>query len=162
RAFARAAPRPDPARLRLCWQYGFAVAARLPEKARAAFDDVLLQGPRHPEALYGRALLATTAGRDDEAIAALTSALEANPGFDQARYSRAVLLARKGDWQHAAVDINACLERAPTSGETLYAAACVAALAARQAPSPRALAQAVELLRRALDAGVPAERAAVD
>jgi serine/threonine protein kinase/tetratricopeptide (TPR) repeat protein len=161
-AFERAAPRPDAARIRLCWQYGFAVLGRLPEKARAAFDDVLLQDPLQPEALYGRALLATKAGRDDEGIAALSRALEGRPGFDQARFSRAVLLARKGDWEHAGQDINWCLERAPTSGETLYAAACVAALAARQSPSPRAVGQAVELLRRALDAGVPASRAAID
>jgi serine/threonine protein kinase/tetratricopeptide (TPR) repeat protein len=161
-AFAQAAPRPDAARVRLCWQYGCAVAHRLPAKARAAFDDVLLTDPRHPEALYGRAMLATAAGSDGEAIAALDRALGSNPGFNQARSSRAVLLARKGDWEHAAQDINWCLEREPTSGESLYAAACVAALAARPSRSPQAIGQAVELLRRALDAGVPAARAAVD
>jgi serine/threonine protein kinase/Tfp pilus assembly protein PilF len=162
RAFARVAPRPDAARARLCWQYGFAVVARLPEAARAAFDDVLLQDPSHPEALYGRAMLAAEAGRDDDGIAALGRAIEASPGFNRARSSRAVLLARRGDWEHAGQDINWCLEREPTSGETLYAAACVAALAAEQSPSPRAVRQAVELLRRALDAGVPASRAIVD
>jgi serine/threonine protein kinase/Tfp pilus assembly protein PilF len=161
-AFARAAPRPDAARARLCWQYGFAVARRLPAKARAAFDDVLLQDPRHPEALYGRAVLAGAAGSDDEAIAALDRALESRPGFNQARSARAVLLARKGDWPRAGQDINWCLEREPTSGEALYAAACVAALAARQSPSPGAVGQAVELLRRALGAGVPPARAIVD
>src|SRR5262249_22163816 len=34
-AFRQVAPRPDPARARLCWSYGFAVAKRLPRKARA-------------------------------------------------------------------------------------------------------------------------------
>jgi serine/threonine protein kinase/Tfp pilus assembly protein PilF len=161
-AFARAAPRPDAARARLCWQFGSAVTHRLPEKARAAFDDVLLQDPRHPEALYGRAVLASAAGSDDDAIAALDRALESRPGFNQARSARAVLLARKGDWPRAGQDINWCLEREPTSGETLYAAACVAALAARQSPSPSAVGQAVELLRRAIQAGVPPARAIVD
>jgi hypothetical protein len=107
-------------------------------------------------------MLAAAAGKDDEGIVALGRALEASPGFNRARASRAVLLARKGDWEHAGQDINWCLEREPTSAETLYAAACVAALAAHQSPSPRAVAQAVELLRRALDAGVPAARAVVD
>ena len=134
--FARAAPRPDNARARLCWLYGFAVAERLPERARAAFDDVLLQDPRHPEALYGRALLAAAAGRSEDGIAALSRALETRPGFNEARRSRAVLLARKSDWEHAGQDINWCLEREPTSGETLYAAACVAAIAAEASPSP--------------------------
>jgi serine/threonine protein kinase/Tfp pilus assembly protein PilF len=161
-AFAHAAPRPDAARARLCWQYGFAVAGRLPEKARAAFDDVLLQDPGHPEALYGHAMLAAAAGNDDDAIAALDRALVSNPSFNQARSCRAVLLARQGAWEHAGQDINWCLEREPASGETLYAAACVAALAARQSPGKQAVGQAVELLRRALDAGVPAARASVD
>ncbi len=160
--FARAAPRPDQARARLCWLYGFAVAERLPEKARAAFDDVLLQDPRHPEALYGRAMLAAAAGRSDEGIGFLTQALQARPGFNEARRSRAVLLARKGDWEHAGQDINWCLEREPTSGDTFYAAACVAAIAAEESPSPRALSQAFTLLRRALEYGVPSARAAAD
>jgi tetratricopeptide (TPR) repeat protein len=134
----------------------------MPERAAAAFNDVLLQDPRSPEALYGRAMLAAAAGRDEEAIAALGRALESNPAFNEARLSRAVLLARRSDWEHAGQDINWCLDREPTSGETLYAAACVSALAARAMPSPRAVAQAVELLNRALDAGVPGSRAAAD
>ena len=61
------------------------MAARLPEKARAAFDDVLLQDPNHPQALYGRAMLAANRGRIDEAIAAFDRALAVNPGFNEAR-----------------------------------------------------------------------------
>jgi serine/threonine protein kinase/tetratricopeptide (TPR) repeat protein len=160
--FARAAPRPDQARARLCWLYGFAVAERLPEKARIAFDDVLLQDPRHPEALYGRAMLAAAAGRSEQGIAALNRALAARPGFNEARRARAVLLARKSDWEQAGQDINWCLEREPTSGDTLYAAACVAAIAADASPSPRAVGQALDLLRRALECGVPPARAAAD
>jgi tetratricopeptide (TPR) repeat protein len=161
-AFARVAPRPDPARARLCWTYGFAVAARLPEKARAAFDDVLLQDPHHPKALYGRAMMASVQGRPDEALAAFNLALEACPSFVEARRGRAVLLARKGDWEHATQDINWCLGREPTSGDTLYAAACVAALAAQASPSPHAVDQAFDLLRRARDRGVEAACAADD
>jgi serine/threonine protein kinase/tetratricopeptide (TPR) repeat protein len=160
--FARAAPRPDQSRARLCWLYGFAVAERLPEKARKAFDDVLLQDPKHPEALYGRAMLAAAAGQSEEGIAALSRALEARPGFNEARRSRAVLLARKRDWEHAGQDINWCLDREPTSGDTLYAAACVAAIAAEASPGPRAVGQALELLRRALEYGVPPARASAD
>ena len=101
-------------------------------------------------------MLAATAGRSEEGIAALSRALEARPGFNEARRSRAVLLARKCDWEHAGQDINWCLEREPTSADTLYAAACVAAIAAEASPSPRAVGQALELLRRALEYGVPA------
>jgi eukaryotic-like serine/threonine-protein kinase len=163
-AFAMVAPRPDPARARLCWTYGFSVAGRLPEKARAAFDDVLLQDPRHPQALYGRAMIAATQGRPDAAMAAFDRALEANPGFNEARRYRAVLLARKGDWDHAAQDINWCLDREPTSADTLYAAACVAAIAAkaRTTSGPRALDQALDLLRRARERGIEADRARDD
>jgi tetratricopeptide (TPR) repeat protein len=138
------------------------VADRLPEKARAAFDDALMQDPRHPQARYGRAMIAAAQGRPDEAIAAFDLALEANPGFNEARRYRAVLLARKGDWEHAAQDINWCLEREPTSSETLYTAACVAAIAAQASPSPRAVDQAIDLLRRAVERGATPARAAAD
>ena len=64
---------PPPARsgTRLLWTYGFAVSARLPAKAREAFEEVLRQDPRHPQALYGLAMLAMTEGRLDEAVALL-------------------------------------------------------------------------------------------
>ncbi len=52
------APHPDPAHIRLNWSYGFAVSSRLPDRAREAFDDVLRHDPHHPQALYGRAMLA--------------------------------------------------------------------------------------------------------
>jgi tetratricopeptide (TPR) repeat protein len=151
-AFTRA-PFPDPARLRLQWTYGFAVSARLPEQAQAAFDAVLRQDPRHPQALYGRAMLAMRRG--DLALAGrfFDRALEANPNFLEARRYRAVLLARQGDWDRATRDINDCLDRQPRSGETLYAAACVAARAAEASPSPRSVNQALELLERAWSLG---------
>ncbi len=163
-ALSAAPPRGDPVRARLYWSYGFAITDRLPEQARAAFDEVLRADPNHPQALYGRAMLAARAGRDDEALAALDRALLSSPGFNEARRSRAVLRARKGDWELAAADINWCLEREPASADTLYAAACVAALAAR--PSFGSLTsgntQALDLLRRALDQGADPARARDD
>src|SRR3954451_9517215 len=52
------APAGDPSRHRIRWTYGFAVASRLPEAAKQAFDEVLQHDPRHPQSLYGRAMLA--------------------------------------------------------------------------------------------------------
>jgi serine/threonine protein kinase/tetratricopeptide (TPR) repeat protein len=151
-AFALA-PYPDPARVRLKWTYGFAVSARLPERAQSAFDEVLRQDPRHPQALYGRAMLAMNRGDLAPSLRFFDRALEANPGFIEARRYRAVVLSRRGEWDRAARDINWCLDREPGSGETLYAAACVAARAAEAAPTPRALDQAFDLLERARSLG---------
>jgi eukaryotic-like serine/threonine-protein kinase len=140
---------PDPARIRLSWTYGFAVSARLPAEARAAFDHVLKTEPNHPQALYGRAMLAMNRGDHKEALRFFDRALEANPGFYQARRYRAVLLARQQKWEPASRDINWCLEREPSSGETLYAAACVASLAGAYSQDPRSMDQAIDLLRSA-------------
>jgi tetratricopeptide (TPR) repeat protein len=143
----------DPARLRLKWTYGFAVSSRLPEQAQAAFDEVLRQDPRHPQALYGRAMLAMNRGDLALALRFFDRALEASPGFIEARRYRAVVLSRRRDWDRATRDINWCLDREPGSGETLYAAACVATQAAEAAPTPRALNQAFDLLDRAWSLG---------
>ena len=129
------------------------MSARLPEQAQAAFDEVLRQDPRHPQALYGRAMLAMNRGDLASALRFFDRAVEANPGFVEARRYRAVVLSRQGDWDPATRDINWCLDRDPRSGETLYAAACVAARAAEAAPSPRALDQAFDLLARAWSLG---------
>jgi tetratricopeptide (TPR) repeat protein len=144
------------------WSYGFAVAVRSPEKARAAFQEVLRAEPSQPQALYGLAQLAAAAGHDDEALAYLDRALAADPESVEARRGRAVILARRGDWERAGRDINRCLERDPSSGETLYAAACVASRAAEALGDPRAADQALRLLRQALDHGVARDRAAGD
>jgi eukaryotic-like serine/threonine-protein kinase len=162
RAFARVGPRPDPTRARLCWSYGFAVSSRLPERAREAFDDVLLQDPENPQALYGRAMLAMRRGRSDEALRFFDRAVAASPGFVEARRYRGVLLARLGEWDRAAHDVNWCLERAPESGPTLYAAACVAARASASSGRPGAQAQALELLGKALGRGADVEEAEAD
>ena len=143
----------DPVRSRLLWSYGFAVAARLPSEARDAFDEVLRRDPRQPQALYGRAMLAMNCGQLDTALRFFDRALESDSGFTEARRYRAVVLARRGDWERAGRDINWCLEREPRSAETLYAAACVAARAAKAAPSSLAKDQAFDLLQRALALG---------
>jgi serine/threonine protein kinase/tetratricopeptide (TPR) repeat protein len=156
RAAQRAAGMPAGSRSRLLLAYGFAVAKRLPEEAWLAFEQVTPGQPEHPQALYGRAMLAERGGRPQEALTYYNRALEASPEFDQARRYRALLRARQGEFHAAGVDINACLSKGPPSGATLYGAACVAALQARRAdpatagPAAR---QALEFLRRAFAAG---------
>ena len=134
-AFALA-PHPDPAHIRLIWTYGFAVASRLPRQAEAAFDEVLRHDPRHPQALYGSAMLAMNRGHLDIGPALLRPGRGGDPGV-----RRGPALSRRGsgpqgDWDRATRDINWCLDREPGSGETLYAAACVAARAAEASPTP--------------------------
>jgi tetratricopeptide (TPR) repeat protein len=153
-AFDRVGPGPGPERTRFLWTYGFAVADRLPEGARAAFDDVLRQAPNHPQALYGRAMLAMKDGQLDSALHFFDRVVEADPRFVQARCSRAVVLARLNDQVRANRDVDWCLEREPTSGESVYTAACVAALAANANPDPRTIDKALDLLKRALCLGV--------
>src|SRR5262249_44748593 len=67
-ALTRAGELPAGQRARVLWAYGFAVAGRLPGKAREAFDEVLRHDADHPQALYGRGLLAARADRDGEAL----------------------------------------------------------------------------------------------
>src|SRR5205807_849822 len=64
-AFARTQTASAPVRVRLSWVYGFAVANRLPQKALKAFEDVIHENPNHPQALYGRALLAVQQGQQE-------------------------------------------------------------------------------------------------
>jgi eukaryotic-like serine/threonine-protein kinase len=132
-AAARAPEAPPRVRQRLRWAYGFAVAARLPERARAAFAEALQADPTDAFALYGCAMLHDRNGRGEEALQYYARALEAAPGFDEARRCRAVLLARQGHFQTARTEMNVCLAREPSAGATLYAAACIAALESAQA-----------------------------
>jgi Tfp pilus assembly protein PilF len=161
-AWGRAESSPAAARARLRWSYGFAVAARLPEQAAAAFDGVLQDDPRQPQALYGRAMLAAEGGRLREALAFADRAAAADAAGVDARRCRAVVLARLGDFERAEQDANWCLEREPHAGVTLYAAACVAARAAGRYPQSGAARQALDLLRQALAEGYGRERAAAD
>lgn len=141
------------AQIRLLWTYGFAVCNRRPAEALAAFDRVLSHDAQHPQALYGRAMLAMSSGQLDTALTFFDRALATDPGFIEARRFRAIVLARKHEWDRASQDINTCLGREPRSGETLYAAACVAAKAAEALPSQQAFDQAIDLLRRAIALG---------
>ncbi|MCI0464735.1 MAG: tetratricopeptide repeat protein, partial [Gemmataceae bacterium] len=169
-AFAKAWERlpaaPDKVRGRLHWIYGFAVSARLPGRAEEAFDEVLRQDPRHPQALYGLAMLRVEQHQESEAIALFSRALEVSPSFVEARRYRAILFARSGRLRAATEDINGCLEREPEAGATFYAAACVAALAAAKATDPATATQATEqalaFLKKAFVRGYGRDKAAND
>ena len=139
---------------------------RLPDKARAAFDEVLGRSPNQPQALYGKAMLLADEGRETEAIGFLDRAVEASPGFLDARRCRAVLQARHGNLEPADREISACLAQSPDSGSVLYAAACVSAWASKKAPGPtearRSAAEALGLLEKAFAHGYGRDRAAQD
>src|SRR5439155_19705901 len=105
-ALKRAEKLPWPLRSRILWTYGFAVSARLPEKARAAFDEVLRHNAGHPQALYGRGPLAAEAGRPEEALRFFHRAVAADPGFVVARRYRGLMRARTGQFKPALEDIN--------------------------------------------------------
>ncbi len=162
-AFAKNGNALDAAGQRLHWVYGFAVARRLPERAAAAFEEVLRRDPEQPQALYGKAMLVVENHTQlDQAIGLFARALEAQPGFLEARRFRAVLLARRGEFAAALEDINLCLEREPRGGATLYAAACVAAHMAARSTDPAGARQALTFLRQALEAGYGHDKAADD
>jgi tetratricopeptide (TPR) repeat protein len=165
-SFARLPAASARVRQRVRCGYGFAVCKRLPGKALEAFAEVLRQDPRHPEALYGRAMVAAEQGRAEEAVADLDRALAAAPGLMEARRHRAIQLARCGRFAEAFGAINWCLEREPAVGPTLYAGACVAARAAessRGAAGGKAITRkALDLLRQALARGYGSEQVATD
>jgi serine/threonine protein kinase/tetratricopeptide (TPR) repeat protein len=161
-AFARAGALAAPARVRLRWTYGFAVAPRHPDRAARAFDAALRDDPAQPQALYGRAMLAAERGDLPEAAAFADRAVAADPTWVDARRCRAIVGARRGEFARAEADINWCLDREPRAGATLYAAACVAARAAARFPTSGAGDQAVDFLRRAFAEGYGREKAATD
>jgi len=160
--FARAEGLPASTRARLAWAYGFAISARDPNKARAAFDEALRHNPRDFQSLYGLAMLAMSRGKNAEALRGFDRALEADPGRIEARRYRAIVLARQGEWVHATGEINRCLEREPRSAATLYAAACVVARAFDKTGTHANSSQGLDLLERALAAGADPAKAAED
>jgi serine/threonine protein kinase/tetratricopeptide (TPR) repeat protein len=165
-AFRQAASASAEALCRIRSAYAFAVAERLPEKAREAFDQILRQDPQHPQALYGRAMLLAKRGRDREALTYFNRAVAAAPSFVEARRFRGIMLARCGDFENASQDINWCLDREPTAGATLYAAACVTARVAEKATDPSvckaAADQALTFLQKALERGYGRSQMASD
>src|SRR5206468_2522410 len=84
-AFARAGALAEPLRARIERSYGFAVFARLPEKARAAFERALKDTPRDAHARYGLALLAVEQADLEKALVELNRAVDADPGFVDGR-----------------------------------------------------------------------------
>lgn len=165
-AFSREVRPTDAALLRLQYVYGFAVSARLPDKADEAFAAVLRAVPEHPEALYGKGMLLARRGDHLAALALFDRAVQAAPTFTDARRFRGVLLARVGRFDEAMREVNWCLDREPTAAITLYAAGCVAALARAQASTPDARrsteTQAVAFLDRALAAGYGRQQVETD
>ncbi len=165
-ALTRAEGAPEAVGTRVRWVYGFAVANRLPERAREAFDEVLNREPRHAQALYGKAMLLAEKGKDAEALTCLNHSVAASPDFLEARRCRAVLQARRGNLEAAGQEVNACLAQAPDSGAVLYSAACVAAWVAHKSSEPalvrQAKAQALGLLEKAFARGYGRDRAAKD
>ena len=160
--FAQADGMPEATRARLAWAYGFAIAARDPARARAAFADSLRHDPGNPQALYGRAMLAMGQGKEAEALRDFDRALEADPGRIEPRRYRAILLARRGDWRRATQEINQCLARQPRSASTLDSAACVVARASDARGKAELAGQALDLLERAPAEGADPAKAVVD
>ena len=118
--------------------------------------------PRNFQALYGRAMLAMSQGKNAEAIGGFDQALAATPGRIEARRYRAIALARQGEWERATQEINWCLEHEPRSAATLYAAACVVARAFDKAGTTAISGQALDLLERRSPRALTAAKAAED
>jgi serine/threonine protein kinase/Tfp pilus assembly protein PilF len=150
------------ARARLARAEGFAVAARDPGRARAAFERALRHDPRDAKAHYGLGMIAMGRGEEATALRHFDRALEADPNGFEARRYRAILLARRGEWDAATREINRCLEREPRSAASLHAAACVVARAYGALGSSATSTQALDLLERAVAEGFDPSRAAAD
>jgi tetratricopeptide (TPR) repeat protein len=162
KAFALIGAESSPVRARVLVLYGFAVLARLPDRARSAFEEVLQDQPFHTQALYGLALLAVAQNESPQAISLLDKAVDADVRFADARRQRALLYARQGDFSKATQDINWCLEREPRNAKILYTAACIAARGAENTFDPRLTNQALDLLEKAFRRGYGRDRAASD
>jgi tetratricopeptide (TPR) repeat protein len=78
-ALARAAEAPKAVRVRTGWVYGFAVAARLPDRALEAFEGALAIDPDEPQALYGRGMILMHRGCDEAALACFNRAAALAP-----------------------------------------------------------------------------------
>jgi len=165
-AFERAASATKAVRVRTGWVYGFAVAGRLRDRAREAFEEVLAIDPDEPQALYGRGMLLMGRGEDGPALACFNRAAELAPGLVEVRRYRAILHARGGRLGPAAEDVNWCLKEQPEAGANYYAAACVAALASETYGSAtvaqQARGQALTFLEKAFARGYGRDRAATD
>lgn len=157
-ALDRGGAAPDATVTRIRWTYGFAVAHRAPHIARRVFDEVLATAPNHPQALYGRGMLAMQSDALPQAVKFFDHALRVAPEFAEPRRYRAIALARLGELDAAVEDAQYCVGQEPTGSDSLYTAACVAALSARKLRSPSLRQQAIEILKQALACGTPHEK----
>jgi serine/threonine protein kinase/tetratricopeptide (TPR) repeat protein len=129
-----------------------------PARARLEFDRLLGQSPDLAMAHYGMALLCR-ADDPPRALRHLDRALASNPHLVDALQLRALVRARLGD--RAALDDVDRLVKTPTPVR-LYNAACAVTLYAEKTSDARLLPHAMELLARAVRAGIPADLAAAD
>ncbi len=137
---------------------GYSRLSRDPTGAQADFARALLLDPQNARAHLGTALLVR--GDDPHlALASVEAALSIDPNFLDAIQSRALLLGRLGD-PAAEADIDRLLQ-APTS-ERFFNAACALSLLSRSAANLRLIPRAIDLLRRALDSGLPPKHLADD
>jgi serine/threonine protein kinase/Tfp pilus assembly protein PilF len=129
---------------------GFARVFDDPRAADLDFQRALVIEPQHARAWLGRAYVVR---RDDPRTALVHAerALAADPGLGDALQLRALLRARLGD-PGAASDVERLLQ-VPTP-RRLYNAACALALLARRDDDPQLIADALDLLRRALRSGL--------
>ena len=93
--------------------------------ARAELTEALRFDPRHPWALYGRAVLSVRAGDVDDALGFVDRSLEADPALTEARRLRAELRDRVGRFDGAADDYRTYLEARPGDIEAMYNLAAI-------------------------------------
>jgi serine/threonine protein kinase/tetratricopeptide (TPR) repeat protein len=121
------------------------------DSARSDFELVLKDDPSNARALLGMAyVLRRTDAR--AALEQLDRALAAAPDFADALQLRALIRARLGDGGTES-DVDR-LVQVPTA-HRLYNAACALALLSKTTGQPRLAERALEILKRAVDAGFP-------
>ncbi len=138
--------------------HGFFLIRHDPIRAENEFRRALSIDPRHPRAHLGLAHVKRH-GAPREALAHLDQALDALPGLTDARVLRALTRARLGD-PDAVADVE-ILVRTPIP-INLYNASCAMAILSRTTRDDRIALKAIDLLRRALDAGFPIDHARTD
>jgi eukaryotic-like serine/threonine-protein kinase len=137
---------------------GFTRIAADPAGARSDLRLALDQEPRHAHAHYGMALvLRGTEPR--KALQHLDDALQSDSNLIDAVQLRALVRARLA--LRATLDDVERLVQSPTPYH-LYNAACALAVYSEKAKEPQFAARALDVLARALDAGVPPSEAAAD
>jgi tetratricopeptide (TPR) repeat protein len=114
---------------------GFAIRARDPHAALAAFNKALDLDPRCYFALQNKAaVLAEAFKKDDESLDIMNFAVRLYPDSVLTRGGRGVLLARKGKRKEALDDAQAAL-LLDSEAPTLYQVACIYSLTSKQVPA---------------------------